>query len=168
MVQLSHPYMTTGKTTALTRQTFVSKVISLLLNILSRFVRAFLPRRKHVLMSWLQSPSAVTLEPKKINFATVSTVSPSVCHEMTGPDAVILVRMLSFKSAFSASSSTSLTRLSSFCAEPSPTQPWPLSQAPAPPQLCERSSWPLPLCLGGNPPGSEAPRASPTSSFYDL
>ena len=80
MVQLSHPYMTTGKTIALTRWTFVSKVMSLLLNILSRFVIAFLPRSKHLLILWLQSPSAVILEPNKIKSVTVSIVSPSICH----------------------------------------------------------------------------------------
>ena len=90
-VQLSHPYVTTGKTIALTRQTFVGKVMSLLFNMLSRLVITFLPRSKHLLISWLQSPSAITLEPKKINYATVSTVSPSICHEVMGPDAMILV-----------------------------------------------------------------------------
>ena len=78
MVQLSHPYMTTGKIIGLARWTFVSKVLSLLFNILSRFVIAFLPRSKHLLISWLQSPSAVILEPKNINFVTVSIVSPSI------------------------------------------------------------------------------------------
>ena len=85
-VQLSHPYMTTGKTISLTRQTFVGKVTSLLLNVLSRLVITFLPRSKHLLISWLQSPSAVILEAKKIKSATVSTVSPSICHEVMGPD----------------------------------------------------------------------------------
>ena len=80
-VQLSHPYMTTGKTIALSRQTFVGKVMSLLLNMLSRLVITFLPRSKRLLISWLQSPSAVILEPKEIKSATVSTVSPSICHE---------------------------------------------------------------------------------------
>ena len=78
IVQLSHPYMTTGKTMALTRQTFVSKVMSLLFNMLSRLVITFLPRSKHLLISWLQSPSAVVLEPRKIKSATVSTVFPSI------------------------------------------------------------------------------------------
>ena len=87
MVQLSHPYTTRGKTTALTRWTFVSKVISLLFNMLSRFVIAFPPRSKHLSMSWLQSLSAVILEPKKIKSLTVSIVSPSICHEVMGPDA---------------------------------------------------------------------------------
>ena len=91
MVQLSHPYMTTGKTMALTRQTFVGKVMSLLFNMLSKFVVAFLPRKKHLLISWLQSPSAVILEPQKIKPLTVSIVSPSVCHEVMGPDAMVLV-----------------------------------------------------------------------------
>ena len=79
IVQLSHPYMTTGKTIALTRRTLIDKVMSLLLNMLSRLVRTFLPRSKHLLISWLQSASAVILEPKKIKSATVSTVSPSIC-----------------------------------------------------------------------------------------
>ena len=97
-VQLSHPYMTTGKTIALTRQTFVGNVMSLLFNMLSRLVITFLPRSKRLLTSWLQSPSAVILEPPKIKSDAVSTVSPSICHEMMGPDAMILVFwMLSFK-----------------------------------------------------------------------
>ena len=90
-VQLSHPYMTTGKTIALTRQTFVGKVISLLLNMLSRLVITFLPRSKHLLISWLWSPSAVNLEPPKIKSDTVSTMSPSISHEVMGPDTMILV-----------------------------------------------------------------------------
>ena len=81
-VQLSHPYMTTGKTIALTRRTFVGKLMSLLFNMLSRIVITFLLRSKHLLISWLQSPSAVILEPRKIKSATVSTVSPSICHEV--------------------------------------------------------------------------------------
>ena len=89
MVQLSHPYMTTGKTIVLTRWIFVGKVISLLLNMLSRLVIAFLPRSKCLLVSWLQLPSAVILEPKKIKSVIVSIVSPSVCHEVMGPDAMI-------------------------------------------------------------------------------
>ena len=93
--------MTTGKTIALTRRTFVGKVRSLLLSMLSRLVITFLPRSKRLLISWLQSPSAVILEPQKIKFATVSTVSPSICHEVMGLDAMILVfLMLSFKPAF--------------------------------------------------------------------
>ena len=91
MIQLSHPYMTTGKTIALTRWTFVGKVISLLFNMLSRLVITFLPRSKRLLISWLQSPSAVILEPKKINSATVSNVSPSICHGVMGLDAMILI-----------------------------------------------------------------------------
>ena len=90
-VQISHPYMTTGKTIALTRQTFVGQVMSLLLNMLSRLVITFLPRSKCLLISWLQSLSAVILEPKKIKSDTVSTVSPSISHEVMGPDAMILV-----------------------------------------------------------------------------
>ena len=88
IVQLSHPYMTTGKTIALTKQNCVGKVMSLLLNMLSRLVITFLPRSKHLLISWLQSPSAVILEPTKIKSVTVS---PSTCHEVMGPDAMILV-----------------------------------------------------------------------------
>ena len=91
IVQLLHPYMTTGKTIALTRRTFVGKVMSLLFNMLSRLVITFLPRSERLLISWLQSPSAEILEPKKIKSATVSTVSPSICHEVMGPDAMILV-----------------------------------------------------------------------------
>ena len=91
MVQLSHPYMTTGKTIALTIQTFVGKVMSLLLNMLSRFVIAFLPRSKCLLISWLRSPSAVILEPKKIKSVTVSIVSPSIYHEVMGLDTMIFV-----------------------------------------------------------------------------
>ena len=87
-VQLSHPYMTTGKTIALTRWTFVGKVLSLLLNMLSRLVITFLPRSKCLLISWLQSPFAVILEPRKIKSDTLSTVSPSICHEVMGPDAM--------------------------------------------------------------------------------
>ena len=90
-VQLSHPYMTTGKIIALTRRTFVGKVISLLFNMLSRLVITFLPRSKRLLISWLQSPSAVILEPKKMKSDTVSTVSPSISHKVMGPDAVIFV-----------------------------------------------------------------------------
>ena len=88
IVELSHPYMTTGKTIALTRQTFVDKEMPLLFKMLSRLVITFLPRSKRLLISWLQSPSAVILEPPKIKSATVS---PSICHEVIGPDAMILV-----------------------------------------------------------------------------
>ena len=86
IVQLSHPYMPTGKTIVFTRWTFVGKVISLLFHMLSRFVIAFLPRSECLLMSWLQSPSAVILEPKKIKSVTVSIVTPCICHEVMGPD----------------------------------------------------------------------------------
>jgi len=104
-VQFWHPYIITGKTIALTRWTFVGKVISLLFNILSRLVITFLPRSKCLLISWLQSASAVILEPPKIKSATVSTVSPSISHEVMGPDAMILVFwILSFKPTFSLSS----------------------------------------------------------------
>ena len=96
------------KTIALTIQAFVVKVTSLLFNMLSRFVIAFLPRSKYLLISWLQTSYAVILEPKKIKSATVSTFPPSICHEMSGPDAMILVFwMLNFKPAFSLSSFTS-------------------------------------------------------------
>ena len=91
IVQLSHPYMTTGKTIGLTRQTFLGKVMSLLLNMLSRLVVTFLPRSKCVLISWLQSPSAVILKPPKIKSVTVSIVSPSIYNEAMGLDAMILV-----------------------------------------------------------------------------
>ena len=91
IVQLSHPYMTTGKTIALTTQTFVDKVMSLLFTMQSRLVITFLPRSMRLLISWLQSPSAVILKPKKIKSVTVSTASPSICHEVMGPDAMILV-----------------------------------------------------------------------------
>ena len=106
-VHLSHPYLTTGKSIALTRQTFVDKVTSLLFNMLSRLIITFLPRSKRLLLSWLQSPSAVILQPRKIKSDTVSTVSPSIYHEVMGPDAMIFVFwMLSFKPTFSLSSST--------------------------------------------------------------
>ena len=91
MVQLSHPYLTPGKTVALTIRTFVNKVMSLLFSTLSRFVIAFLPRSKRLLISWLQSPPAVILEPKKIKSVTVFTVSPSVCLEVMGPDSMIFM-----------------------------------------------------------------------------
>ena len=110
IVQLSHPYMTIGKTTASTRWTFVGKVMSLLFNMLSRLVITLLPRSRH--HSWLQSPSAVILEPKKIKSVNVSTVSPSICHEVMGPDAMIFVFwMLSFKPTFSLSTFTFIKRL---------------------------------------------------------
>ena len=105
IVQLSHPYMTTGKTIALTRWTFVGKIMSLPFNFLSRLVITFLPKNKRLLISWLQSPSAVILEPPKVKSVTISIVSPSICHELMGPDAMILVfLMLSFKPTFSLSS----------------------------------------------------------------
>ena len=101
IVQLSHLYTTTGKTIALTRWTFVGKVMSLLFSMLSGLVITFLLRSTCLLISWLQSPSAVILEPQKIKSATVSTVSPSICHEVIGPDAMILLFwMLSFKPMF--------------------------------------------------------------------
>ena len=91
IVQLAHPYMTTGKTIALTRRAFVGKVMSLLFNMLSRLVITFLPRSKCLLISWLQSPSAVILEPPKIKSDTVSIVSSSISQEVMGSDAMILV-----------------------------------------------------------------------------
>ena len=102
IVQLSHPYMTTGKTIALTRQTFVGKAMSLLFNMLSWMVITFLPRSKHLLISWLQSPSVVILERPEIKPATVSTVSPSIGHEVMGPDAMIFssVQLLSHLQLF--------------------------------------------------------------------
>ena len=104
IVQLSHPYVTTWKTVALTRWTFVSKVMSLLFNMLSRLVITFLLRSKCLLISWLQLPLAVILEPPKIKFVTISIFFPSICHEVMGPDAVIFVIwMLSFKPTLSLS-----------------------------------------------------------------
>ena len=91
IVQLSHPYMTIRKTRALTRWAFVGKVMSLLFNMLSRLVIAFLPRSEHLLISWLQSSSAVILEPKKIKSDTVSTVAPSICYKVMGQDAMIFI-----------------------------------------------------------------------------
>ena len=112
MVQLSQLYMTTEKTIALTPCTFVSKVMSLLFNMLSRFVTTFLPRIKCLLILWLQSPSAVIWEPKKIKSVTISTFSLSICHEVMGTDAMILILwMLSCKPAFSFSSFTLIRRL---------------------------------------------------------
>ena len=107
IVQLSHPYMTTVKTIALARRTFVGKVMSLLFNMLSKLIITFFPRSKRLLISRLQSPSAVIFEPRKIKSATISTVSPSICHEVMGPDATILVFWkLSFKPTLSLSSFT--------------------------------------------------------------
>ena len=104
--------MTTGKTIALTRQAFVGKVMPLLFNMLSRLVITFLPRSKRLLISWLQSPFEMILEPRKIKSVTVSTVFPSICHEVMGPDAMILVFwMLSFQPTFSFSSFTFIKRL---------------------------------------------------------
>ena len=113
MVQLSHAYMTTGETIALTRWTFVDKVLSLLFNMLFWLVTAFLPRNKHLLISWLHSSSAVLLEPKKIKSVTVCFhCFPSICHEVMGPDAIKFVFwMFSFKSAFSLSSFIFIRRL---------------------------------------------------------
>ena len=108
MVQLSQPYMTTGKTMALPRQTFIGKVLSLLFNMLSRFVIAFLPRNSCRLISWLWSLSIVILETKRIKSVTVSTFYPSSCHEVMGPDAMIFVFwILSFKPAFHSPLSSS-------------------------------------------------------------
>ena len=109
IVQLSHPYMTTGKTIALTRRIFVGKAMSLVFNMLSKLVITFLPRSKRLLISWLQVPSAVILEPKKIKSVTSS---PSICYEVMGPDAMILVFwMFRFKPTFSLSSFTFIKRL---------------------------------------------------------
>ena len=106
-IQHSHPYMTAGKSIALTRRTLVGKVMFLLLNILSRLVITFLPRSKRLLISWLHSPPAVILEPKKMKSVTVSIIFQSICHEVMGPDAMIFVFwMLSFKPTFSLSSFT--------------------------------------------------------------
>ena len=91
IVQLSHPYVTIGKTIALTRCTFVGKMMSLIFNTMFKFIKDFLPRSKHLLISWLQSPPAVMLESKKIKSLSVSTVSPSICHEVMGLDAMIVV-----------------------------------------------------------------------------
>ena len=135
MVQLSHPCMITGKTTALTRWTFVSKVMSLLFNMLSRFVIAFLPRSNHLLILWLQSPSAVILEPKKIKSASVSTFFPSVCYEVTGPDTMILVFwMWSFKPALSLSSFSQFSHVRLF------VTPWAAARQAS---LSITSSWSL-------------------------
>ena len=112
MLQFSHLYMNTGENIALIWWTFVSKAMSLLFNMLSRLVIAFLPRSKCLFISWLQLPSTVTLELKKIKSVTVYIVSPSICHEVMGPDAMILVFwMLSFKPAFSLTTFTLIKRL---------------------------------------------------------
>ena len=110
MVQLSQLHMATGKTIALTIQAFVGKVISLLFNTLSRFSTAFLPRSKHLLISWLQSPPAVILKPKKRKSVIVSTFYPSICHDGTGCHELKFFWMLSFKPAFSPSSFTFIQR----------------------------------------------------------
>ena len=112
IIQLSHPYITTGKTIALIRQNFVGKVMSLLFSMLSRLVITFLSRSKRLFTSWLQSPSALLLEPKKIKSITVSIVFPSIYREVMGPDAMVLVFwMLSFKPTFSLSSFTFIRRI---------------------------------------------------------
>ena len=113
--QLLHPYMTFGKTIALARSTFVGRVMSLVFNTLSSVVIAFLPRSKWLLISWLQSPSTVILESKRIKSVTVSTFPPSICHKVMGPDAMIFFFwMSSFKPTFSLSSFTLIKRLCSF------------------------------------------------------
>jgi len=114
IVWLSHPYMTTGKNIALTRRTFVGKVMSLLFNTLSRLVIAFLPKSKHLLISWLQLPSTVILEPKKIKFVTVSIVCPSICHEVMGLDAMILKLSWLLSQLFHSPLSPSSKRLFNF------------------------------------------------------
>ena len=111
MVQLSHPYMTTGKTIALTRWTFVDKIMSLIFNMLSRLAITFLPKSKCLLISWLQSPATVILEHPKIKSATVSTVSPSICYKVMGPDAKCWGLSQLFHSPFSLSSGGSLVLL---------------------------------------------------------
>ena len=111
-VQLSHPYMTTGKTIALTIQTFVGKVIPLIFNMLSRFIIPFIPRNKHLLISWLQTLTAVILESKKVKSVTISIFPPSICHEMMGPDAMIFIFWnQSFKPEFLLSTFTFTKRL---------------------------------------------------------
>ena len=115
MVQLSQAYVTTGETIVLTIWTFVGRVMSLLFNTLSRFVMAFLPRSNHLLISWLQSPSTVILETKKRKSIIASTFTSSICYEVMGPDAMILVFLIfSFKLALSVSSFTLIKRLFPF------------------------------------------------------
>ena len=126
--------MTTGKSIALTKQTFVGKVTSLLFNMLSSFVIAFLPRSMHLLISWLQSPSAVILNPKKMKSVTVSIVSPSICHEVMGLDDMIFIFwMLSFKPTFSLSSFTFISEVAQSC--PTLCDPMPGSSCPSPPSV---------------------------------
>ena len=135
-VQLPHPYITTGKTIALTRWTFVGKVPSLLFNMLSRLVITFLLRSRHLLISWLQSPYAVILDSPKIKSATFPTVSLSICHQVMGPDAMILIFwMLSFKPTFSLSSFTFITKITL----PSPTPDLQYTQC-IPPLQCSEFS----------------------------
>jgi len=147
IVQLSHPHMTTGKTIALTRWTFVDKVMSQVFNMLSRFVIAFLPRSKCLLISWLQSPSAVILKPKQIKSVTASIASPFICHEVMRLGAMILVFwMLSFKPTFSLSSFTFIKRLfssSSFSAirVMSFLKLWPFKYIRVVPDESEREKW---------------------------
>ena len=123
--------MTTGKIIALTRWTFVGKVMSLLLNMLSKLVITFLPRSKHLLISWLQSPSAVILEPKKIRSDTVSTVSPSISHEVMGPDAMLLLLTLDERYLLTATPSD-LERGIAALGPPAPSQPLLLGYRVAP------------------------------------
>ena len=117
MVQLSHPYMTTGKTIALTIWIFVGKMMSLPFDMLSRFVIAFLPRSKYVFISWLQSPSTVILEPREIKSVTTFTFSLSICYEVMERDAILIFWTLSFKSAFSVSFFTLIISSSSLSTE---------------------------------------------------
>ena len=171
--------MTTGKTIALTRRTFVGKVMSLLFNTLSRLVITFLPRSNRLLISWLQSPSAVILEPRKIKLATVS---PSICHKVMGPDAMILVFwMLSFKPTFSPSSLTFIKRLFSFsslqfsCSVMSDfLRPHGLQHAKPPcpsptprvyPNSCPLSQWCHPAISSFVVPFSSCPQSLPASVF---
>ena len=135
MDHLSHPYMTTGKTIALTIWIFINKIMSLVFNMLSRCVIAFLPRRKHLLISWLQSPTTVILEPKKIKSFTVSIAPPSICHEVMGPDAIIFVFLLHINRDIKvlpnlAPLQTYLLVLSIVTFEQSPGPPWAYTSLP--------------------------------------
>ena len=164
IVQLSHPYMTTGKTKALTRRTFVGKVMSLLLNMLSKLVIAFLPRSKRLLISWLLSPSAVILEPPKIKSVTVSIVSPSISHEVMGPDAKIFIFwLLSFKPNFSLSSFTFIKRFFNLCFLP---QEWCHTSAYLR-LLMLLLAFSIPACASSSPAfGLEIGMADPKKSSY--
>ena len=182
IVQLSHPYMTTGKTIALTRRTFVDKVISLFFNMLSRFVITFLPRSKRLLISWLQSPSAVILEPPKMKSANICTVSPSICHEVMGPDAMILVFWrLRFKPTFSLTSFTFINSHYSvqFSCSVMSDSLWPReSQHARPlcpsrtpgvhPNSCPSSWWCHPAISSSVVPFSSCPQSLPASGSFPM